>query len=325
MNIIKKLSNTAFLILILFLLSSCALMQNILHSGSGPTYSTAELSDGLYSLPRNGNDLIGMMKTINAYQGESISDIAFRYDVGYTELLDANPGLGRNTVRSDRELVIPTQYILPPRQYRHGIVINIAEMRVYYFPKNDNVVYTFPIALGKSGWRTPLGRTYIVRKEEAPEWNVPKSIQKYTLEKYGRQLPDIVPPGPENPLGDYALYLAMHGFVMHGTNDYTTIGKMVSSGCIRLYNRDITTLYDDVKPRTTVNIIYYPTKAGWQNGRLYLESHKRISHEEGMYESSMLPVRAIIQNASYGQTANINWPQIDAVVRRHSGIPTVVG
>ena len=153
---------------------------------------------------------------------------------------------------------------------------------------------------------------------------MPKSIKEYTLEKYGRELPDVMPPGPENPLGDYALYLGMHGFVMHGTNDYTTIGKMVSSGCIRLYNRDIKKLYDNVKPRTTVNIIYYPTKAGRQNGRLYLESHRRISHEEGMYESSMLPVSTVIQNASYGERTNINWSHVDAIVRRHSGVPTIV-
>ncbi len=307
------------------LLTSCAFLQNFMYMGMGPTNSTAKISDGVYYMPSAGNDLIGHMTTAKVMPGESISDLAFRYDLGYTELLDANPGLARHKIKTERDLIIPTQYILPPQQYRYGIVINIAEMRVYYFPKNKNIVYTFPIALGKIGWRTPLGKTYIVRKEEAPEWNVPKSIQKYTLEKYGRELPDVVPPGPENPLGDYALYLGMHGFVMHGTNDYTTIGRLVSSGCIRLYNRDITKLYDNVPLRTPVNIIYYPTKAGWQNGKLYLESHRRISHEEGMYESKMLPANSVIHHVIVGKSVNINWNEVGKVVRRRSGIPQLIG
>jgi L,D-transpeptidase ErfK/SrfK len=220
---------------------------------------------------------------------------------------------------------IPKQYILPPPQYRHNIIINIAELRLYYFAEDGYTVMTFPIALGKAGWRTPLAKTYIARKQDAPDWNVPKSIQAHALATKGKVLPDVVPPGPENPLGDYALYLGLNGYLIHGNNNPYSIGNLVSSGCIRLHNDDVDKLFWQVSVGTPVRIIYYPVKAGWLNDQLYLESHREISHEQGVYAASTLPVSMIIHNALSGKIADINWHVVSMVTSQRTGIPRVIG
>lgn len=214
-------------------------------------------------------------------------------------------------------------FILPPQFYRQGVVINIAAMRIYSF--NNNQVFSSKVALGREGWRTPLTKTTVYRKTEAPVWTVPASIKKHSLEKHGKILPDVVPAGPGNPLGDYAIYLHLPGYLIHGTNDPKSIGHLVSSGCIRMDNRDVAILYNRVNPGTPVSIIYYPNIVGWKDNLLYLEVYHPISHEKQIYEKAEIPTSELIQQAIANRPAIVDWAQVQAALQKQSGIPTLIG
>lgn len=277
-------------------------------------------------LPANkSDDIVGEVVKVRVKRGESMASIGNKYDMGLEEMFQANPKINPNRIRIGATVVVPRQYILPPADYRSGIVISIAEMRLYYFDEDGVLAFSAPIALGKSGWRTPLGSTYIFRKKEHPSWNPPKSIREATFEKKGEVLPKIVPPGQDNPLGDYALYLHMHGYLIHGTNNPYSIGRLVTSGCIRLHNRDIAELYHKVQKGTPVHIIYYPNKVGWSGRYLYLESHKPIVHEERIYQDNAFSATQVILAATKGLEVNVDWDKVTEVVKEHTGIPTIVG
>lgn len=310
-----------FIILISFCLSlsACTFKNNSLNSSSDwPAHQNT------YQIPSQGNDLVGHTFSITTKRGDTLSSIAHYYDVGIIEMIQANSGINPNNVSPETSIVVPAQYILPPEKYRHGIVINIAELRLYYFT-TDGKVMSFPIALGREGWRTPVGKTYVARKQKSPPWNVPKSIREYTFEKTGKELPAVVPPGEGNPLGDYAVYLGLNGYLIHGTNDPSSIGRLVSSGCIRLYNHDIETLYHQVSNGTPVYIIYYPNKVGWEDGYLYLESHKAIGHEKGIYEKYAKSAPQVVQEIIEYRPANIHWEKVREIESRQTGIPYSIG
>lgn len=316
---IKKICFWAFVIFSTMLLSACS-FNTLLNHG---TFSQRE---GIYAMPNAGKDLIGETLIITAQQGETLQSIGLRYDVGEIEMRQANPTISAwKVISPDTQVTIPTQYILPPKQYRHGIVINIAELRLYYFDEPNETVMTFPIALGREGWRTPIGKTYVVRTQENPSWNVPKSIREYTYQKTGKILPAVVPPGKDNPLGRYAIYLGLSGYLIHGTNDHDSIGKLVSSGCIRMHNKDIVEIFDKVKKGTPVYIIYYPNKAGWMNDQLYLESHNPVSHDQGIYAQYQAPIHSLIQDAISNKPIIVNWDKVHAILVQRTGIPQTIG
>lgn len=283
-------------------------------------------NQGIYSIPNLENDLVGQNITVTAKQDETLQSIGLSYDVGEIEMQQANPSISSwKTIAPETTVMVPTQYILPPKQYRQGIVINIAELRLYYFDQADQTVMTFPIALGREGWRTPIGKTYVVKKQENPSWHVPKSIREYTYQKTGKQLPAIIPPGENNPLGRYAIYLGFSGYLIHGTNDHASIGKLVSSGCIRMHNKDIVKIFDQIKKGTPVYIIYYPNKVGWLNNQLYLESHKSVSHDKGLYAQYEVPIHSLIQEAIINKPIAVNWNKVHTILMQHTGIPEVIG
>lgn len=276
-----------------------------------------------YPAPTDGDDIIGHAFAVRTKPGESLQTIAKRYDVGITEMMDANPQMKPHKMLPGTIVIVPTQYILPPKKYRQGIVINVAEMRLYYFSPIDGTISTYPVALGREKWRTPLGKTTVIRKQESPTWYVPKSIQAEAKKK-GEILPNVVPPGPNNPLGPYAIYLGMDGYLIHGTTSPNSIGRLVSSGCIRMYNKDVTDLFAKVDKGTPVNIIYYPNKVGWKGNRLFLEAHKPIRDENGSYRDVPITV-AIEETAAEKPNTVIDWGKVHKVVGRHSGAPTVIG
>jgi L,D-transpeptidase ErfK/SrfK len=245
--------------------------------------------------------------------------------VGIIEMRQANPRIGFGRISPETTIIVPTQNILPPKKYRSGIVINIAELRLYYFSKDGEPLMSFPIALGRTGWSTPIGHTYVVRKQENPPWNVPKSIREYTYKKTGKKLPAVVPSGPDNPLGYYAIYLGLPGYLIHGNNNPASIGRLVSSGCIRLHNKDIAELYQQVGKRTLVHIIYYPNKAGWAGNYLYLESHYPITHEKRLYAKHALSAQQVIQQATRERPAKVDWNQVKQVVKQRLGVPIIIG
>jgi len=217
------------------------------------------------------DDLVGQLETTHTTKEDTLVDIARLFDVGYEEISRANPGVDMWLPGTGRKVVLPTAFVLPEVP-RRGIVINIAAMRLYYFPPREKgepqVVYTHPIGIGRVGWRTPVGVTRIVRREKNPTWRVPPSIIKEHHEE-GDDLPAVVGPGP---LGDRAFYLAWPGYLIHGTNKPAGVGLRVSHGCIHLFPEDIDALFEKVALGTPVRVINEPYVFGWHDGRLYMQA-----------------------------------------------------
>ncbi len=295
----------------------CLLIVSLVGCMSG------QQSSHVYAMPNQGDDIIGQSLTVKVGPQDTMPKIAERYDVGRQELKDANPHVNYKQLVVGEKIRVPRQYILPPKKYRNGIVINVAELRLYYFSPNGDYVATYPVALGREKWRTPVGNTSIVRKKKDPSWRVPASIRKHLLAK-GERLPAVVPPGEDNPLGKYALYLGKSGYLIHGTNAPDSIGRLVSSGCIRMYNQDVEKLFYTVKVGTPVHIIHYPNKAGWRGGKLYLESHKALSDKSGAYARQAVPAKQAIAQAAQDRGVTLDESTISKVVNQHLGDPTEI-
>jgi L,D-transpeptidase ErfK/SrfK len=184
-----------------------------------------------------GQKVVGEIREYVIQPGEGMNDIARKFNVGYTALAAANPGVDQFAPGVGRRLIIPSLYILPDAP-REGIVLNLGQYRLFYFPPGGDRVFTYPIGIGVSGWKTPVGATRVVRKDTNPTWYPPASIRAERPE-----LPAIVPPGPDNPLGNYALYLGWPRFLIHDTNKPDGVGRNVSHGCVHLYPDDIAQLY----------------------------------------------------------------------------------
>lgn len=279
-----------------------------------------------YVLPENGDNVIGQIRTVTARKKDDLLDIARRNGLGYREIKLVNAGVdtwlpGENTL-----VILPTRFILPDTQ-REGLVLNIPEMRLYYFPRPrpgaPATVTTYPLGIGREGWTTPYTTTRIVSKEEKPSWYPPLSIR---LERaaMGDILPEVVKPGPANPLGDYAMRLAMPGYLIHGTNKPWGVGMRVSHGCIRLYPEDIEALYRDVPVGTPVRIMNQPYKIGRANGVLYLEAHPPLEEDTGTFSSFSHIVRLIVAHTEE-RSYDIDWSLAEQVMREAKGIPVAIG
>lgn len=214
----------------------------------------------VYVIPSKGN-VIGKVQRTSSEVNETIEDVGRRFGIGYYEMVRANPHAdARHSLIAGSSLVIPSQFVLPSVP-REGIVINLAEYRLYYYPPGENVVMTFPVGIGKKGWSTPVGVTKVTTKVTHPTWRpTPKVLE--AAENMGAPLPDAFPPGPNNPLGNYALRLGWPTFLIHGTNRVEGIGTRVSAGCIRMLPDDIEYLFHNVKVGTKVRIINIPVKTG---------------------------------------------------------------
>ncbi|MEF1290648.1 L,D-transpeptidase family protein, partial [Vibrio sp. M260118] len=209
-------------------------------------FFSAPLLAATYELPVEGSSIVGRTQFHQVQEGETLANIAKHYDVGFLSLMAANKGIDPFLPKVDYVLTIPTQIILPNVE-RKGIVINLAELRLYYFPEHSNEVQIFPVGIGRVGRDTPEMETTISQKRPNPTWTPPASIRRDYLAK-GIELPAVVPAGPDNPLGEYALRLA-HGvgdYLIHGTNKDFGIGLRVSSGCIRMEPKDIEWLFAQV-------------------------------------------------------------------------------
>lgn len=271
-----------------------------------------------YLLPDKG-DIIGSNYTVKARSGDTMSKLAYRHDVGILELEQANPGTYR--LKEDQLVVIPKQFILPPKKYRKGIVLSMSELRLYFFPKDSPFVMTYPVAMGREGWRTPTTKTYIVKKAADPTWYVPKSIAEHHLESTGIALPDQIGPGPENPLGPFAIYLGARSILIHGTNNQSKVGQFASSGCIRMYNTDVQELYKLVSKGMPVTIINHQYKLG-SNGRdLYLEVHKKVQLNSPVSPLNSINLNELIYQHGGGKDLRINWEQVNKMVKKPSGLP----
>jgi len=227
-------------------------------------------------------DVVGNIALHTIQEGDNFLTLAQRFRVGFNELVDANPDVDPWIPTQDAQIIIPTQYVLPNTE-RKGVVINLAELRLYQFHESDGEtasVSTYPISVGKDDqWKTPLAQTRITSKIANPNWYPPASIRKEHEER-NDPLPEVVPPGPDNPLGDYKIGLALSGYLIHGTNVPEGIGMRVTHGCIRLHPNGIERLFESVQINTPVTIINQPYKVGWRANKLYVETHSEIEEQE---------------------------------------------
>jgi L,D-transpeptidase ErfK/SrfK len=223
-----------------------------------------------YSHAKN-NTVIGITKTYRVKGDESLIELARKFGLGFNEIADSNPDLDPFVTGAGISVEIPTAWVLPDVESYEGIVINLSEMRLYYFfkKKKSNLVRTFPIGIGSEGNNTPLGNFRVIQKTVRPSWYVPESIRKENP-----ALPEVVTPGTDNPLGTHALRLSLGNILIHGTNKPYGIGRRISHGCIRLYPEDITKLFRLAPNGVRVTIIRQPVKVGIKNNKVYIEVHK---------------------------------------------------
>ncbi|HGH4676465.1 TPA: L,D-transpeptidase [Enterobacter bugandensis] len=275
-----------------------------------------------YPLPPEGSRLVGAPVTVVVPQGNTrpLEYFAAQYGQGLSNLLEANPGVDPFLPKSGTRLVIPQQLILPDT-VREGIVVNVAEMRLYYYPPGSNTVEVLPIGIGQAGRETPRNWvTAVERKQEGPTWSpTPNTRRAYAAE--GKTLPAFVPAGPDNPMGLYAIYIGRL-YAIHGTNSNFGIGLRVSQGCIRLRNNDIKYLFDNVPVGTRVQLIDRPVKVTTEpDGSRWVEVHEPLSRNRAEFESSRkvpLPISAAQQTQLINEGAG-------AELERRSGMPVKIG
>jgi L,D-transpeptidase ErfK/SrfK len=284
------------------------------------------LAEELHLPVRKDEGVVGEIHYTMVWHGDSLLDIARTFDIGYGQIIRANPRLNRWVPRVGAEVVVPAMYVLP-RGERRGIVLNLAELRLYYYSPRSPTVHTFPVSVGDYDWRTPLGKTKVIAKQVDPPWYPPKNIRAEHFES-GEDLPLMIPGGdPDNPLGHFALKLGIPGYLIHGTDQRRSygIGMRISHGCIRLYPEDIETLYSLVSVGTPVVIVDQPIKAGWRDDQLFLEVHHPLD-EEGEQDFVEPDLQDVIEVLSPLITANveIDADQVDAALRLGDGVPVPV-
>ena len=275
----------------------------------------------------NGNTVIGSTKIIYADERDTLLDIARNHGFGYQDMKLANVNVDTWLPDDGQEVVLPSQFILPVASM-DGIVLNVPEMRLYYYPPKEKgklqEVFTYPLGVGREGWNTPYIKTIIVEKKVNPNWYPPKSILK-EHEEAGDPLPKIVKPGPENPLGNYAMRLGRRDYLIHGTNKPNGIGMRISHGCIRLYPEDIKELFSKVSLKTPVNIINQPYKIGVKNDVIYLEVHPFLDEDKEKYENNLTSVIALIIKISNNRKYQIDMRTAYEAIKNPTGLPIAVG
>jgi L,D-transpeptidase ErfK/SrfK len=291
-----------------------------------PGLAVATVCAGAETLPvpPSDIDLVGQVRVVVARHEDTLLDIARRGGLGYTEIKMANRGVDPWMPGEGTRVVLPTQRILPDAP-REGIVINLPEMRLYYYlPARGDFpqVVTYPISIGRFDWRTPLGVTRIAQKVPNPTWTPPESIRIEHAAK-GDILPPVVPAGPDNPLGLFALRLGVPGYLIHGTNKPYGIGMRVTHGCLRLYPEDIATLFQQVSPGLRVNFVSQPYKIGQAFGVTYLEVHHPLKEEKGRKEGALAEIARLL--AARGVAiANVDWVAVRRELRKPSGMPVAI-
>jgi len=318
-----------------------------------PCFSAAEVFD----LPPAGNDVVGAVTTIRARADDTLLEIARRHGLGYQDIVRANPDVDTWLPGEGTEVVLPTRYVLPPGQ-RRGLILNLPEYRLYYFPEpqagEPAIVMTYPISIGRMDWETPLGLTSVISKVSNPAWYPPASVRAEHAAD-GDPLPRIVPPGPDNPLGKYAMRLGLPGYLIHGTNRPAGVGMRVTHGCIRLFPEDIGFLFGQVGLNTPVRIINEPVKIGWSGDELLVEVHQQLeitpppatelaedsgsdmpASEDGEAVAESIPAVPMVRDqltalteqfvaATNARPGELYWEIAEQLLERADGVPTLAG
>jgi L,D-transpeptidase ErfK/SrfK len=267
---------------------------------------------------------VGAVTTYVAGPTDNLLDLARRYDLGYTQLVAANPGVDPWRPGAGRRIIIPSFYLLPDAPHR-GIVVNLAEHRLFYYPRGGGRVETFPIGEAVLGLDTPTGATRIVAKVAHPTWYPPASIRAERPE-----LPASVPPGPDNPLGAYALFLGWPNYLIHGTNKPDGVGRNVSHGCLHLYPEDIARLYREVPIGTPVRVVKQETEVQWIGDTLFVEVHPSKAQAEALDAGdSVTPtptpdLMARVAASAADRLDRVDWTEVERAGRERTGIPVPV-
>jgi L,D-transpeptidase ErfK/SrfK len=310
----------AVIALAAFLASGCAALD-IWINGHSPKPKGERY---LLEKPPPSADLVGALRFRETVKEDTLVDIAPELGVGYVELLAANPGIDPWLPPAGTRLVIPEARLLPSGK-REGIVVNLGDLRLYYFPK-DGPARSYPIGIAKDGYATPMGVTKVTAKKEKPTWVPGESARRDDPE-----LPARVKPGPDNPLGEHALYLGWPTYLIHGTNFPQGVGRHSSRGCIRLYPDDIAELYALVPVGTAVRVVNEPVKVGRVGGELYLEANLDADQSLELDETGKLAakpaplskaMRAQITKAAGAEAPQIDWKRVEAISLHRYGVPS---
>jgi L,D-transpeptidase ErfK/SrfK len=276
--------------------------------------------------------VVGTLQATIANEEDTLSDIARRFNLGYDEVVNANPGVDPWLPKAGTRIVLPTQFVLPDAPHE-GVVVNLAALRLFYFPKPEKkgdprVVMTMPIGIGMVGWATPTGTTKITSKRKDPYWTPPASVRKEHAAE-GDILPPRVPPGPDNPLGAFAMNLGWPSYLMHGTNKPAGVGMRASHGCIRLYPEDIATIFPMLPIGTKVTVVNQPTLHRIQDGRLYVQSFP--PHEEHPEAKAAAKGQRFNKQLQAGMAQRakqadlqVDWTLVEQVVNGAQGIAVPV-
>jgi L,D-transpeptidase ErfK/SrfK len=283
----------------------------------------------VYELPADGSAVVGTDERIKSTYKDTLLDIAHRYSLGYEEIIRANPGVDMWLPGEGTEILLPGRRILPPGP-RDGLVVNLPEHRLYYYPKarkgQHRVVITYPVSIGRMDWHSPLGQTEVVAKQKHPSWYPPESIRKEHA-RNGDPLPRVVPPGPNNPLGDFKMRLGVGDgtYEIHGTNNPMAVGMAVTHGCIRMYPEDVAALFAKVPVGTKVWLINDPVKVTYVGGDLLMEAHPPVDSEGQTVEPKLDLLAQQLDRALGSSVAAIHWDFAREALQSANGMPTIVG
>lgn len=275
--------------------------------------------------------IVGYAQRTVLGKDDTFSDIARRFDVGYQEMVLANPGVDPWLPGAGREVVVPTQFILPAAPHT-GIVVNVAAMRLFFYPPHKRgepqVVYTYPIGIGRAGWKTREGTTRVIDRTKDPVWIVPQSVRDEHA-KDGDILPARVPPGPDNPLGQYRLRLGWPTYLIHGTNKPYGVGMRVSHGCMHLYPEDIAVLFDQIPVGTPVTIVDQPYLFGSRDGTLYFQAYGVMEDDLRDWNGQrkhllgkLLPAK--LRGPSQDSNGTVDWERVDGLAQAPRAVPVPV-
>jgi len=283
----------------------------------------------MYTLANPNDTVVGEDQSVITVEEDTLYDLAAAYSLGSEELIRVNPGVDPWLPGAGKLLVVPGRHILPPGPHE-GIVVNLPEHRLYYYPKPKRgqpiEVITYPVSIGKMDWRTPLGLTRVTQKQKDPTWYPPESVRKEHAEQ-GDPLPARVGPGPKNPLGAYAMRLAAGNgtYLIHGTNNPLAVGMPVTHGCIRMYPDDVAALFPLIPVGTPVRLINEPVKVAWVDGELLLEAHPPVDGQGQSIEPDLEQFSAMLQSEVGDTTVAIHWDYAREVLQKANGVIATVG
>ena len=284
----------------------------------------------VYEIPPDGTSVVGTDTHIKTVYKDTLLDIARRNSLGYYEIIRANPGVDMWLPGEGTDIMLPGRRILPPGP-REGIVVNLPEHRLYYYPKPKRgekpVVITYPVSIGKMDWTTPIGETHVIQKEKHPNWYPPEGVRKEHIAN-GDPLPAVVKAGPDNPLGDYAMRLAAGNgtYLIHGTNNPMAVGMAITHGCVRMYPEDVAALFPLIPVGTKVWLINEPVKVAFVDGDLLMEAHPPVDDEgQNTEEPNTELLSSKLDQVLGNTTVAINWDVTKQALQAANGIPILVG